>query len=95
MSRVSALRDCRFGEFATAGDVVVRVDNIEGLSDEPSWMTESRNEGEDKRKVISGWWVGCVVAVSGNLRRRRTVGVAEFAEDLNRPARVGAKDVPA
>jgi hypothetical protein len=33
--------------------------------------------------------------VSGNLRRRRAVGVVEDAEDLNRPARVGAKDVPA
>jgi hypothetical protein len=65
------------------------------LSDEPSWTTESRNEGEDKRNVIKGWWVGCVVVVSDNLRRRKTVGVAEDAEDLNRPARVGAKDVPA
>lgn len=65
------------------------------MSDEPSWTTESRNDGEDKRKVIKGWWAGCVVEVSGDLRRRRTVGVAEDAEDLNRPARVGANDVPA
>ena len=35
------------------------------------------------------------MAASGNLRRRRTVGVVEDAGDLNRPARVGAKEVPA
>jgi hypothetical protein len=59
-------------------------------------MTESRNDGEDKRKVIKGGCAGCVeVAVSGDLKRRRTAGVVEEAGDLNRPARLGAKDVPA
>jgi len=35
------------------------------------------------------------VVVSGDLRRRRTVGDVKDAEDLNRPAREGVKDVPA
>ena len=36
------------------------------------------------------------MTVSGDLRRRRRMdGVVDDAEDLNRPAKEGAKDVPA
>ena len=61
-------------------------------------MTESRKDGEDKRNVIKGRCVCCfafdVAASVVDLKRRRTVGV-EDTEGLNRPARLGAKEVPA
>lgn len=68
-----------------------------GLSDEPSWTTESRKDGEDKRRTIKGWRiVACVcdAAESGDLRRRKTDG-EEGADALDLLVSVGVKEVPA
>lgn len=68
-----------------------------GLSDEPSWTTESRNDGEDRRRTIKGWVIAacvCEAAESGGLRRRKTDG-EEGADALDLPVSVGVKEVPA